>query len=64
MNNDLIGQIVRHEGKIYQILKVNDNIVFAHSYGEDHDINETIIVSKESGKVLAKKCSYNIKRNN
>jgi len=62
MSNELIGQIVQHEGKIYQILRVNSNIVFAHSYGEDHNINETIIVGKDSGKVIAKKTSYKSER--
>ena len=61
-NKNLIGQIVRHEGKIYQILSVNTNIVFAHSYGEDNFVKETILVSKATGKVIASK-SYFVKEN-
>ena len=55
MEKSLIGKIVRHEGKIYQILSFNDNLVFAYSYGNDNSISETLIASKHSGKVIARK---------
>jgi len=54
-NQDIIGKVVRHEGNLYQILSVTDNIVFAHSYGKDHGINETVLISKSTMKIIAKK---------
>lgn len=56
--SNLIGKIVSHEGKIYQILKENKNLLFASSYGDDCGIEETILVSKSSGDIIAKKSVY------
>ena len=55
MNQSLIGQIVRHDGKIFQILSENKSIITAHSYDESCGIDTTIIVSKEKGNVIATK---------
>jgi len=57
MKKSLIGKIVRHEGRVYQILSFNNNLVFAHSYGSDNSISETLIASKQTGKVIARKAS-------
>lgn len=51
----LIGQIFRHEGKIFQILSVSGSTIIAHSYDKNCGIETTIIVSKEKGNVLATK---------
>lgn len=55
IENNLIGKIVQHEGRIYQILAVNHTLVTAHSYAEDCDIKETIFICKRTGKVIARK---------
>ena len=52
MSKNMIGQIFRHEGKIFQILSDNGTIITAHSYNEDCGIDTTIIVSKEKGNVI------------
>ena len=58
MSNELIGKIVRHEGKIYQILSLSSGLLIASSYGSDNGIEETIFVSKNKGNVIAKKSIY------
>lgn len=54
MSNLKIGQVVQHDGKIYQILKISESVVTAYSYGENCEISETIFVSKKSGNVIAR----------
>lgn len=55
MPKSLIGQIVQHEGRLYQILSENKTILRACSYNENCDVETTIFVSKSSGKVIAVK---------
>ena len=55
MKKTLVGQIVQHEGKIYQILSETDTLIRAHSYDEKCAIETTIFISKSSMKVFAKK---------
>ena len=50
-----IGQIYSHEGRRYQVMQVNPSLVIAHSYGDDHGIDTTIYVSRNTGKVIATK---------
>lgn len=64
MENSLIGQIVHHEGKIYQILSDGPTMLTAHSYGDNCDIDTTIFVSKKTGKVLAIKNETKKERRN
>ena len=58
MTKSLVGQIVNHEGKAYQILTDKGTILLASSYGIDCGIEETIFVSRQSGSVIAKKSVY------
>jgi hypothetical protein len=58
MNNTLIGKVVQHEGKIYQILSLSSGLLIAYSYGSDNGIEEIIFVSRNKGNVIAKKSSY------
>jgi hypothetical protein len=51
----LIGQVVSHEGQLYQILSDRGNMIKACSYDKDCYIETTIFVSKSTGKVIAKK---------
>ena len=51
----LIGKVVQHEGSLYQILSEGETILMAHSYDENCFIKETIMVSKSTGKVVARK---------
>ena len=62
MTNELIGKIVQHEGKIYQILSLSSGLLIASSYGADNGIEETIFVSKSKGNVVAKKSFYRRKQ--
>jgi len=55
MSKSLIGQIVRHEGQIFQILSETGSILRACSYSEDFNVETTIFVSKATGKVIARK---------
>lgn len=55
MSSSLIGKVVTHNGKQYQILSVNASLLTAHSYGIDYGIEETIFASKSSGKIIATK---------
>ena len=50
-----IGQIVRHDGKVYQILKIGYNLITAHSYDNDCNVESTIFVSKTTGNIIATK---------
>ena len=61
MRKSLIGQIVRHEGQIFQILSESGSILRACSYNENCNVETTIFVSKATGKVIARK-ETNIKR--
>jgi hypothetical protein len=58
MTPSSIGQIISHEGKLYQILSLNKGLIFAHSYGDDCGIEETIMFSSLTGKPVATKSSY------
>ena len=49
------GQTVRHDGKLYQILKIGPSLITAHSYDETCGIESTILVSISSGNVVARK---------
>ena len=55
MSKCLIGQVVRYEGELFQILSENNTMLRACSYGESCGIETTIFVSKATGKVVAKK---------
>jgi hypothetical protein len=55
MSKSLVGQVVSHEGRLYQILSDRGNMIKACSYNEDYYIETTIFVSKSTGKVVAKK---------
>jgi carbonic anhydrase len=59
MSNELIGKIVQHKGKIYQI---SSGLLIASSYGADNGIEETIFVSRNKGNVVAKKSLYRKKQ--
>jgi len=58
MKSNLVGKTVQHEGKLYQILSEKGTLLLAYSYGNDCGIEETILVSKISGNVIAKKYIY------
>lgn len=58
MKSNLVGKTVQHEGKLYQILSEKGTLLLASSYGDDCGIEETILVSKNSGSVIAKKSIY------
>jgi hypothetical protein len=62
MSNELIGKIVQHKGKIYQILSLSSGLLIASSYGADNGIEETIFVSRNKGNVVAKKSLYRKKQ--
>ena len=51
--SSLIGKIVEHDGKIYQILSDRANLLYAHSYGDNCGIKETVLISKENLKIVA-----------
>ena len=55
MSKSLIGQVVRHEGKLFQILSENKTMLRACSYDKLCGIETTILVSKSTGKVVATK---------
>ena len=55
MSKSLIGQIVRHDGKFFQILSENSTMLRACSYNKTCGIETTIFVSKSTGKVVATK---------
>ena len=55
MSKSLIGQIVHHDGKLFQILSENSTMLRACSYDETCGIETTILVSKSTEKVIAKK---------
>ena len=55
MKKSLIGQTVRYEGEIFQILSEGQNILTAHSYNSNCGIETTILVAKKSAKVIATK---------
>jgi len=50
-----IGQVYRHEGRLYQIMTVNTAMITAHSYGKDCGVDTVIYISRSSGKVIATK---------
>lgn len=50
-----IGQTVRHDGKLYQILKIGDSLITAHSYDETCGIESTVFISRSSGNIIATK---------
>jgi len=50
-----IGQVVRHDGKLYQILKIGPNLITAHSYGKTCGVESTILVSRATGNIVALK---------
>jgi hypothetical protein len=51
--SNLIGKIVEHEGKIYQILSDRPSILLGYSYGDNCGITETVLIAKESLKIIA-----------
>jgi len=50
-----IGQTVRHDGKIYQILKIGDSLITAFSYNENCGVESTVFISRSSGNIIATK---------
>mgnify|MGYP003652268502 FL=1 len=64
MSKELIGKIIEHEGKIYQVLSVKNALATAHSYGNDCGIAETILISIEKGRVVAQKAIHSKERGN
>lgn len=48
-----IGQIYSHEGKRFQIMSIKDNLVIAHSYGDDCGVETSIYLCKKSARVIA-----------
>jgi len=50
-----IGQTVRHDGKIYQILKIGDSLITACAYNENCGVESTVFISRSSGNIIATK---------
>lgn len=50
-----IGQTVRHDGKLYQILKIGGSLITAYSYNENCGIETTVFISRSTGNVIATK---------
>jgi len=50
-----IGQTVRHDGKLYQILKIDNSLITAHSYDSTCGVESTIFLAKSSGNIIARK---------
>lgn len=51
----LIGKVVEHEGRRYQIISEKKSILLAHSYGDNCGIEETVFISKDKLKIVATK---------
>ena len=51
----MIGQTVRHDGKLYQILKIGDSLITAYSYNENCGVESTVLISRASGNIVATK---------
>ncbi len=56
-----IGKTVRHDGKLYQILKIGTSLITAYSYNESCGVESTVLISRSSGDIVAIKDE--IKRN-
>jgi len=52
-----IGQVYRHDGRLYQIMTIKPTMISAHSYGDDCGIDTVIYISQSTGKVIATKTS-------
>ena len=55
MSKSLIGQVVQHKGRLFQILSENTTMLKACSYDKLCGIETTIFVAKSTGNVIAKK---------
>jgi len=50
-----IGQTVRHDGKLYQILKIGSSLITAYSYNDSCGVESTVFISRTTGNIVATK---------
>jgi len=58
----LIGKVVEHDGRRYQIISEKNTMLLAHSYGDNCGIEETVFISKEKLNIVATKTEIKEKR--